>query len=103
MRKSLVAAMISLAVIAGATSAQACGPNTLALLKSIEHMKEPPMFRCGTDFNNVLARFHKKDWKGALTAYEAHLANLGKWQAGSKDAVAVLAYLRKLVSSRPTP
>jgi hypothetical protein len=34
----------------------------------------------------MLVRAHKKDWKEALAAYEAHLALHGKRLAGSADA-----------------
>jgi hypothetical protein len=63
-------------------------------------MKEPPQFRCGKEFNDMLAYAHKQDWKGALVAYEAHLANLGKWEAGSANATETLAFLRRKADAR---
>jgi hypothetical protein len=78
-----------------AAPAFACGSRTVALIESAIAMEQPPLFRCGSEFNEMLIRAHKKDWKGALAAYEAHLAHLGKWEAGSENAKETLAYLRR--------
>jgi hypothetical protein len=48
----------------------------------------------------MLARAQKKDWKGALAAYEAHLAGLGKWEAGSANASETRAYLQRMSQAR---
>jgi hypothetical protein len=48
----------------------------------------------------MLARAHKKDWKAALAAYEAHLANIGKWEAGSANALETLTFLREKANAR---
>jgi hypothetical protein len=71
-------------LFAGATTALDCGSQTVALIQNVEKDKEPPLLRSGSDFNNMLDRVGKKDWKGALVAHEAHLKGLGKWQAGSE-------------------
>jgi hypothetical protein len=83
-------------VLFGATStALACGRDTVALIEGVTAMDKPLLFKCGTEFNQMLVRAHRKDWKGALAAYEAHLALVGKPQAGSADASRTLAYLRQ--------
>ena len=70
-------------VLSGAVSAAlACAPGTVALIEQVAAMTKPPMFRCGPKFNEMLANAHKNDWKGALAAYEAHLAGL--WQMGGE-------------------
>jgi hypothetical protein len=82
-------------VLSGAVAALACGPGTVALIESVAAMERPPMFKCGPDFNEMLARAQNKDWKGALAAYEAHLSGIGKWEAGSANARETLDFLRK--------
>ena len=83
-------------VLFGATSTGlGCGRDTVALIEWMMAMDEPLLFRCGSDFNEMLVRAHNKDWKGAVAAYEAHLALVGKQQAGSADASRTLAYLRQ--------
>jgi hypothetical protein len=84
----------------GAESALSCGPGTVALIERVIAMQEPPKYRCGAEFNEMLARAHKKDWKGALAAYETHLTNLGKSEVGSANALETLAYLRHPLGSR---
>jgi hypothetical protein len=44
-------------------------------------------------------RAQKKDWKRALAAYEAHMAGLGRSQAGTPNATETLAYLRRKSTS----
>jgi hypothetical protein len=87
-------------VLTGAAAVLACGPRTVALIEAVAEMERPPMFRCGSEFNEMLARAQKKDWKGALAAYEAHLANLGKWEAGFPNAAETLAFLRRKADVR---
>jgi hypothetical protein len=83
-------------VLLGATStALACGRDTVALIESVTAMDKPLLFNCGSEFNEMLVRAHRKDWKGALAAYEAHLTLVGKPQAGSADASRTLAFLRQ--------
>jgi hypothetical protein len=82
-------------LLTGHTLVFACGPGTVALIERTAAMPEPPQYNCGREFNDMLARVHKKDWKGALAAYEAHLMHLGKWEAGSANAVETLGFLRK--------
>jgi hypothetical protein len=89
------ALVLALAVFGSASTALACGPSTVALIESLTIRDRPPLFRCGSQFNKMLADAHKKDWRGALAAYEAHLANLGRWEAGSSNALETLAYLRR--------
>ena len=95
MRKLLFSTMFALATVGAMAPASACAPDTVALLETVPAMKQPPAYRCGSDFNTVLTLVHKRDWKGALAAYEQHLSGFGKWQAGSADAKATLAYLRE--------
>ncbi len=95
MRKLFFIAVMTAAVVA-ASGANACGPNTLELLKQVATMQAAPAYRCGSAFNAFLHAFHAKDYPGALAAYEAHLKGLGKPFAGTPDAEATLAYLRKL-------
>ena len=99
MHKHLMAAFIAIAAFGSVSQAHACGPDTVALLRNVQKMEKPPLFRCGTDFNDVMARVHVKDWKSALAAYESHLTHLGKWEAGSEDAKATLEYLRRMVTA----
>ena len=82
-------------LLIGHTLAFACGPGTVALIERVGAMPEPPLYKCGREFNDMLARVHKKDWKGALAAYETHLMHLGKWEAGSENVAETLAFLRK--------
>jgi hypothetical protein len=82
-------------VLTGTAAVLACGPRTVALIEAVAEMERPPMFRCGSEFNEMLARAQKKDWKGALAAYEAHLSGMGKWEADSANARATLDFLRK--------
>jgi hypothetical protein len=91
---------LSLVLLGAASAAHACGPGTVTLVESVTAMTKPPMFRCGSHFNEMLARAHKSDWKGALAAYEAHLAGLGKWEAGSANASETLAFLRRKAGSQ---
>src|SRR5262245_17856940 len=88
-------ALALLFVLSGAAAALACGPRTVALIEAVAAMERPPMFRCGPEFNEMLARAKKKDWKGALAAYEAHLTGIGKWETGSANTRETLDYLRK--------
>jgi hypothetical protein len=99
MHKQLALALL-FAVFGAAPRAVACGPGTVALIERVTAMDEPPMYKCGREFNEMLTRAHKKDWKGALAAYEAHLANLGKWEAGSANAAETLAFLRRKADAR---
>jgi hypothetical protein len=98
MRNPLLAALVATTAFS-VTEASACGPDTAALMRRVPDMAAAPAFRCGTHFNDALARAQKKDWKGALAAYEAHLATLGKWQAGSADADATLTFLRRMAAA----
>jgi hypothetical protein len=91
---------LAFAVFGGAPTALCCGPGTVTLINRVTAMAEPPAYKCGREFNEMLARAHKKDWKGALAAYEAHLANLGKWEAGSANAMETLTFLREKADAR---
>lgn len=95
MRKLCFIATV-VATVAAASGANACGPDTLQLLKRVETMQEAPAYRCGSAFNAFLHAFHAKDYAAALAAYEEHLKGFGKPFAGTPDAEATLAYLRKL-------
>ena len=90
----------ALAVFGGAPAALCCGAGTVALIERVRAMAEPLAYKCGREFNEMLARVHKGDWKGALAAYEAHLANLGKREAGSENALATLTFLREKADAR---
>jgi hypothetical protein len=90
-----LALIVVLVLFGAASTALACGPRTVALIENVTAMDAPPMFKCGGQFNEMLARAHKRDWKGALAAYEAHLATHGKWEAASANALETLAYLRR--------
>lgn len=87
-------------LLTGQTLVLACGPGTVALIERVAAMPEPPQYKCGREFNDMLARVHKKDWKGALAAYEAHLMHLGKWEADSANAAETLAFLRTKAEGR---
>jgi hypothetical protein len=100
MRKWSVTIAISFALLGAATACLACGPGTVALVQRVMKMEKPPLYRCGSEFNEMLARAQKKNWKGALAAYEAHLAGLGKWEAGSANATETLAFLRQMSQGR---
>jgi hypothetical protein len=99
MRKLCAAIVVSFA-FGATTGTLACGPGTVKLIEYMVTTNEPPRYRCGSEFNEMLARAQKKDWKGALAAYEKHLVNLGKWEAGSANAAETLAYLRKKSAAR---
>lgn len=101
MRTPLLSALLLATIVATAGTAHACGGDTAAMFEAAPTMTEMPMFRCGADFNKALSLAHAKDWKGALAAYEAHLAGIGKWQADSADARAALAYLRRMAAQTP--
>ncbi len=96
MQQRFLAIALSFALCGASTTGLACGPGTVALIQRMVTTQEPPRYRCGSEFNEMLARAQKKDWKGALAAYEAHLAGLGKWEAGSANASETLAYLRRM-------
>ena len=81
-----VTVAIAFALCGASTPVLACGPGTVALIERMVTTQEPPRYRCGSEFNEMLARAQKKDWRGALAAYQAHLAHLGKWEAGSANA-----------------
>jgi hypothetical protein len=83
-----------------ASPALACGKNTVAWIEHVMVSDTRPLFLCGSEFNEMLARVQKKDWKGALAAYKAHLANVGRWEAGSADAIEALAYLERKAQAR---
>ena len=100
MRKRFTTIVVALAAFGLLTPVHACGPNTVALIENLRTMDKPPMFRCGAEFNQMLERAHQKDWKGAVKAYEAHLAGIGKWQAGTADATATLAHLRRMAGAK---
>jgi hypothetical protein len=68
------------------------------LLQKLSTMKAAPEMRCGSEFNQMLALAYKKDWAGALNAYKAHLAGMGRPQAGTPDAQETLAYLAKMAA-----
>ena len=91
---SLFGAMALLAVIS-TTPASACGDDTVALFKSVAAGMEPMLYRCGPDFNTTLQQIHAKNWNAALTAYKAHLAGIGSWEAGKDSSKAALAYLEE--------
>jgi hypothetical protein len=93
-------ATLVISSVLGTATALACGPGTVALIERVITTDEPPRYKCGAEFNDMLARAQKKDWKGALAAYEKHLANLGKWEASSANAAETLAYLRKKSAAR---
>jgi hypothetical protein len=97
--RGLLATLVISSVL-GTTTAPACGPGTVALIERVVTMDEPPRYKCGAEFNDMLARAQKKDWKGALAAYEKHLANLGRWEVDSANASETLAYLRKKSAGR---
>jgi len=100
MRTRVLTVSASIVLIGAATTALACGPGTVALIERMVSTQEPPRYRCGSEFNEMLARAQKKDWKGALAAYEAHLAQMGKWEAGSANASQTLAYLRRMAQAK---
>ena len=50
--------MIAVLNIFSALPASACGPRTLEVVKMMEKAKEPPLFRCGQEFNEVLRLAH---------------------------------------------
>jgi hypothetical protein len=85
----------SVFILLSAAVALACGPRTVALIERVVAMERPPMFRCGPEFNEMLARAQKQDWKGALAAYEAHLRGIGKWEADSANVRETLDFLRR--------
>lgn len=96
-RSSSAAALIvttALLTVLTGQCASACGDDTVALIKSIEAGGEAPLFRCGSEFNDMLAAVSRKDWAAALQAYEKHLAGLGKYLRGKPDTEETLAYLR---------
>ena len=94
--------VLALAFVAScAATALACGPRTVALIEAAaaaEAMK-PPLFRCGPMFNEMLVRAHKKDWKGALEAYEAHL----RGRASTADEREALDFLQRKAESQKGP
>src|SRR5262245_15320307 len=94
-RKRRCVLLAGVFLLTGHTLVFACGPGTVALIEGVAAMPEPPLYKCGREFNDMLARVHKKNWKGALAAYEAHLMHLGKWEAGSTNAAETLVFLRK--------
>lgn len=99
MRKLFSLTSVALLAVAWTVPASACGA-TVALLKSVSNGGEVPLFRCGREFNEMLAAAGKKNWKQALTSYKAHLGNMGKWQANSAEAKEVLAYLEKKAAGK---
>ena len=91
------------AALAGALvswPAVACGPRTLELVKMLETAAEPPVFACGSDFNELLKQAHQKNWSAALAAYEAHLSGIGKSEANTKQADETLAYLKAMAAAK---
>ena len=100
MQWRLVIVAMVFVLCGAATPALACGPETVAVIEAYTKSGDTPRFRCGAEFNEMLARAQKKDWKGALAAYQAHLAGLGKWEAGSANASETLAYLRRMSQAR---
>lgn len=99
MRTLIPLATAALLAWAWAIPASACGA-TVALLESVSNGGEVPLFRCGREFNEMLAAAGKKNWKQALASYKAHLGNMGKWQAKSAEANEALAYLEKKAAGR---
>ena len=95
MRRPTVQLIVIVGVWAWTLPAVACGPNTAALVKSVEAMDKPPLFRCGSHFNDMLAHAHRKQWPGALKAYQAHLKWIGKSGAETADEKATLQYLQQ--------
>ena len=80
------------------SAARACG--TLELVKSMPSVKEVPLFRCGSDFNVTLERAHKRDWAGALKAYQAHLKVRGPSYVATADEKATLDYLGQMARAK---
>jgi len=78
--------------------AHACG--TLELVKSMPSAKEVPLFRCGSEFNVTLERAHKKDWAGALKAYQSHLKVRGSSYVATADEKATLNYLTTMARAK---
>src|SRR4029079_10789678 len=65
MRTRVLTVSASIVLIGAATTALACGPGTVALIERMVSTQEPPRYRSGSQFNEMLARAQKKDWKGA--------------------------------------
>src|SRR5262245_16371434 len=82
------------------SQAHACGPTTLDMVKAMDTVDKPPLFRCGSDFNKPLELAHRKDWAGPLTHYQAHLRGLGRWEAGTKQANDTVEYLRMMARAK---
>ena len=99
MRKLISLVSVTLLALTWAAPASACG-TTVAMIDAVANGAEPPLLRCGREFNEMLAAAGKKNWKQALTSYKAHLGNMGKWQANSAEAKEALAYLEKKAAGK---
>ena len=94
MKKLIASVIFALAAAGASAQANACGPDTTALLVSANDAQRAQSLRCGADFNRVLTLAQSKDWPGALAAYERYLATSGKPQAATADAKATVSFLR---------
>ena|ERR1700733_1601454 len=94
------ALILALAIIGFASPAKACSGNTIELIKSIEKMPEPPRYWCGLEFNRFVEAVSNKDWQGALLAYQAYLAKIGKPRSETADATDTVKYLQARASGK---
>lgn len=97
--KARVIILAGVLAVFASGNADACGPGTLAMVKSLENVDRPPLLRCGSGFNEFLKLAHQKNWPAALAAYEAHLSGIGSWEANTPEAAQTLEYLKSKVSS----
>jgi hypothetical protein len=99
-RFAFVPALLSLFFMSQSTT-HACGSKSLSIVKAMSSADKPPLAQCGSDFNLTLQRAHKKDWAGALEAYQAHLKGIfGRSNAGTADAKATLQYLSRMARDK---
>ncbi len=99
MRKLIPLTAAAALALLSAASASACGA-TAAMIDAVANGAEPPLLRCGREFNEMLAAAAKKDWAQALASYNAHLGSMGKSQSGSAEAKEALAYLEKKAAGK---
>ncbi len=99
MRKLIPLTAAAALALLSAASASACGA-TAAMIDAVANGAEPPLLRCGREFNEMLAAVSEKNWAQALTSYKSHLANMGKRQADSAEAKEALAYLEKKAAGK---
>ncbi len=90
----LVGGLVACLLAASSNAALACGAD-VKLMQMVSEGGEPPLLRCGREFNEMLAHVSKHEWQAALASYRAHLGSAGKSIADTADAKSALAWLEK--------